>query len=658
MTDITIKTITYSDLIKYVSSVDGQSTLSISKESARVYCSRFKNYVISTSKEIANIVDISVFQSSKCSSKPSLVSVLKTFGRAFIIILSASKTMSKLEIVSLCLSIDILRHSGQNVFACDDPQKTLERIENDHKCREMFEEVFSIPNYVFDFSNRPMIVGKIPADWWPEDFLGEKNSKRRKNVRQYWSIDLFNRDEKKSRLDFENALVFIKQEGHLSEHHKRMRDFRKRNPVTRVKISGRISEEFRDLKSYKTGITDAGDIVRGIWNQVTPTIHEGVITRFLSYICTNWGEDILNGGDGFEEETSIAYMIYHKYIIAYMQNLEEAAGKCNSGSTKVYKTFMAMLKPSTGWIWRREKLIERLPESVKMEIIERGGWFKYCEYSREQVSNFYKNIIKPKLERSVNSQERVREILDSDKPLSYLYNALEECRKEIIRCQDETDDFAYMFQDYILAFLMTCFPLRAKNWSIMTYQPFKPEASNLRLSLNDSWEIRIPVADLKNGRNSQDLKGTSYATFPLGTIDPIKEHIVMLELYIKKFRNKINKTNHLFVNRKGERVSPGGISSMIYRWSEKYISKFSVFSSCVKSVLPFRAHIIRSIVATHYCKMGEISTAAYLLLDSEEVIKKHYLHDNINQKLKRACSNITTESLGIQKNSLTSISSI
>jgi len=639
--------IKYSDLIKFCRN-ESFSRLNISRESSRVYCSRFLQYMNLLSFESNYFINPSIFDFSNKNLETKLITALNFLYKSFILILIDSQHYNRFEIVEIgfCSGVHKRIAGSTNKFFSWDLQRFIEELEKNELLSIIeIEDLFLLPKGVLSMHIRPKLDRKIPKYWWPERYNSKKYAKKRSWVIKYAFLDLLEGEEL-TQVKFFQVIDFVDREGYLIEHTRNLRDYKAKHPKKTIYISKSLQDEIDDWASHKTNNDKAGEIQKTICCTATINLQKFAFKRFLIFIRT-YLESI--GESCVDDELSLALLINPKYVIAHINENRDMAKKYNSASEKIVKIVISMLQPDRGWLWRRDDLITKLPKQLQEEINKQGGWHSYCAIAKQEIRNYYNNVISKQMDISFNTKSRAKSILDLDKPLSRIYYGLECWRKDMVPRMEKSEDFARELQDYVIVFLMINFPLRTKNWSLMKHNPFIKKDNYLQLSTDQEWTLHIPKSELKNGYNSKNLKHVSHVIYPLSNDDFMQADLKLLWLFIFEYRPLINKTEFLFLSRRNEQFSPSTASSIVRRFSLKFVSKFSRFPSKNQDVEPFGSHLLRTLKATHHVKNGSIEEAAAFLVDHPATVREHYVVDDINQKLKRAAMGTTAEKLGIKK---------
>ncbi len=652
---MSVSTVTYAGIIMYLASEKVGQSFKIGRGTSRVYISRFRNHVLKQGRTLDEEVDALIFApisdhdqiSYNCD--PSMRSILVLFYKAYLAILQENLGVGRFELLEYCLKNRIFNKNAKYNYDILNNKNVLEiitMVDTGQISSAGIEELLYIPPMSLKPDVNIILLASIPDEWWPENFRGSSKAEARAWVRKIWMIGSEKRPLEKARIDFLRAVESVRNEEHLTPDYKRRRDYRAQHPRVPVQIAGRIAEEFDDLVRYKTvgGVSEGVHIK--VWGKETAQIHRTLLKGYMSYVATYHIRDIDGPNGPLENKLSIAYYASFEYLQGFINDSYMAAGKYNHGVEKLVKTVKCMLAEESGWLWRRDFLVTRLPIHLQKEIEVQGGWKTYCLQVKQKLHNFYRTI-QSRIEKSVKSESRIKSILDSDLPLKYIFIALDQCKRDLSSRYEKTPRFALEFQEYVLMVLISCFPLRAKNWSLMKYGNIDMNASRLYKDKSGVWNIVVPVKDLKNGYSSKQLMRIDEVVMPIGDSELFQEHSEMIETYLRDYRPLLTHSSDLFVGGRGHSMRPEQISDMVYEWSEKYMSMFSSSPSKIEDTLPFRAHLMRSIVATHYCKVGDVAKAALLLLDSEDVIRQHYVHDDINQKLRRELSTMTMRSVGL-----------
>jgi hypothetical protein len=632
---------THADLISDFSSNKNGLSLNVSAKSIRVYISVYRSLLMRTSIDEKSAVSCAHFASlglytkngTKYSSQQA--SVIKHLYRRAIKSASHEYYVPMLDLVGFCLLSLTQNADRQAVYEryvqiADDVQDLaadLTRIEV-----EMQLDIGT-------FGSRRIVATRsvIPKEWWPEGLNGDINQYKRKRV-----VKAFKKHTRSSggMLNHQNFLLAIADVENLrdrSKYYKSLQEHRLSWPMVPIVLQPGVLREYDELCDYKFNENYTYKQPSPWTSKSTSKMFKTFIKSYLTFI-NSYGrkfftEEFISGSNW----QSISCLINFECFTAYLRFGADRAGGFNTSTTKNIKTLISLVQPDVGWLWLNERSAEHLPIDMLESIRIAGGWQPFLVNLKKDVANFQKNV-KNSIKPVVRSENRIRPILDSDKPMICILKALDTCRDDLILRKSNDKAYYIEFQSYVIMVLMLCSPLRSKNWGLMTYSKTDRLANHLRKSPTGPWEFCIPVSELKNGHSSKDLKGLINVIIPVGRLEWMKNHLEMVDLFINEYRRKINETDYLFCTNGGSQFSANTLGHIVRKWTKKYLAEGDDFPSQMDDVLEFSPHQMRRIVATHYCKQGDFVTAALMLIDSEAVTRAHYVVDDINRKFDRAYS--------------------
>ncbi|UIJ77576.1 hypothetical protein [Acinetobacter sp. SH20PTE14] len=217
---------------------------------------------------------------------------------------------------------------------------------------------------------------------------------------------------------------------------------------------------------------------------------------------------------------------------------------------------------------------------------------------------------------------RNRGIVELDIPAMYVFDMLDAAQKDIqlykTRSHDKTIrlNFLNTIRDTALVMCLMEIPLRARNWSNMKlgYHPnseciYKDEKTGL-------YVVRIPKHCFKNFKQ-KIIPDNFKLTLP----KEVTEHI---DLYVNEVRplflNDVE-SKYFLISSMGNKLDVDDLGHSLRLFTKKFGNQ-----KVKKGGIGI--HFFRDIVATTFLKKnkGGYSYVAFLLLDSERMIREHYGH--------------------------------
>lgn len=629
-----------SRLMQYSHLIDSAKLSRVQSSSLRVYISKFKTFLKSQNISLDSAVELSLFHQSHLNPSTHSsqeMSIIKFFYKSYMKELIRMGSYSKRQILEFCLS---------GMWDVSEQQKVVADLENVGRFYEILTEgnvapsrlaeiYFLPPDFFNDSAHSSANIHTPPYSWWAEDFLGATNTQRRKEVLYIWHKGNTESETSESHADFKSAMDLVRRNQHSSGGLSRVRRYREEHPIINFKCTRKIEKELELFAFYKTGRDAHGRIPKDVWHSTeTQAMFMSYVKRFFTYMYNKFINDQGLAEIDASSKITLGLLAKSEYVIDFMEEIKLAAGDYNGSCEKIHKITQMLLNKEHGWLVLNESIIEVMPD-YHNEINAMGGWQSYCRESSRKLKAYYNNRIRPLQKQTRLPKERLQHLLDQDEPLKSMYEALEVSRLDLLNRWTSTTDFAREVESHVLVYMMTCFPLRAKHWSLMTYHRSTNRNGHLRKTSNNSLELVIPVREFKNGMKSKELKGISEVKFDFSNLPFLSHQTEVIQSFLDELHPLLTNGTAVFTNCQGKEADEGRIERMVYKWTKKFISSESTYKTRVPGLPPFRPHALRAIVATHFCKQGDTNMASILLLDSEEVLKKYYVRDDINRKLSR-----------------------
>ena len=325
----------------------------------------------------------------------------------------------------------------------------------------------------------------------------------------------------------------------------------------------------------------------------------GLVTAFLGWL-------IKHGGQPEAVQTLALFTdlgLIHKYLGWY---LERSGGRANGGHVRFTQFVLMLTHPRTGYLTQKPEFRLSLGDDVSQK-----QWAKKCLAVYTKIKDQNK-ALKRAEQKSRNPNSPVAAVIQLQNPML----ALQDMRHRIRAGRPTAGTFteAIWGRDLLLVDLLMCSPLRAKNLKHLTYRA--DGTGSLRRKHDGSWELLIPPGHFKNHDGA-----AAEREYRVELDTGINSDI---EAYLKIFRPMLLKgrataTDLLFVStRKGYQNDPwGGLNRHVESLTARFLMQ-------CPGVGP---QAIRHIIATAIVKStGEYTTAALVLHDKEDTIKKNYAH--------------------------------
>lgn len=397
----------------------------------------------------------------------------------------------------------------------------------------------------------------------------------------------------------------------------------------------RLKAEFLGLKEYKMAPSGLGNKKRrGKWGKETVKFARIQLESFFGFLClpADHPDSELRGLGLPAESLTLAWLAVQDVVERYLDFCLLRAGDYNTGTETFINMWTSTLQPHGGWLWLHPKLLERLPEPLQQKVDAAGGWQAYCESVVSELKDSLASLQRNgQIKQTREPMWAIGPILDHAEPLSLIDAALRLTRQELEARGRPNEmvgrNLAVGWRDYVCFSILVRIGLREKHWGLFTY--YEDGTGHLRHDPIDGWQLMIPHVDFKNFSNkkiftSHSREGVLCLTF--NELELLQPLVPVLEHYLKEIRPIIAGEGHfLFPTFHGTAMSGHSLYAQFSAWTEKYLSQYSSKPTAIKGVLSFGPHAMRDILATHIIKTtGDISLAANILLDSEEMVRKHY----------------------------------
>lgn len=399
----------------------------------------------------------------------------------------------------------------------------------------------------------------------------------------------------------------------------------KLSPYRLRDVTGRLRTQWGEFLQYKSALLTFG-LKRAEHGRWSPSpLHPGQDqVKKTWFAFTEQGEHVPTAGINWEHTVSylgwlktygghaedaetIAWFanasVLGKYLTWYLQR---SNNKANGGHVGFVSFALSLVHPNTGYLTQNHELRLSLPGTVSEQ-----EWGEMCQSAFTSLAE-HKKALKRTAEKSRDPNEPIAHTLALENPIL----ALKDMRNRMRAARPTAGTYteAVWGRDVALLGLLMCSPLRAKNLRHLIYRP--DNTGHLRLRSDGAWELLIPKNEFKNRDGAAKQRDYCIELDPGIYRD--------LESYLKIYRSMLlngnsSVTDLLFVSKKrGANNLPWkSINRRIETLTKKYLMR-------CPGVGP---HAIRHIVATSIVKKsGEFSTAALVLHDNEETVRKNYAH--------------------------------
>ena len=458
----------------------------------------------------------------------------------------------------------------------------------------------------------------IPSNWW------DKKIKYSYAVRSRIESK-FGRLEDYESIDFAKMSFLSIQKRYIG------------NPSLFAKATG-LTKGYSNISKCQTFLSDLSDFIEF---RVTDSLsamcgeRRGVeiskrAKTYIAYVCKNIigiPEDKIYCSD-----IHLGFLANFDWIKNFVEHRKKELGNYTSGMIYDLREFASHLYKGTGWVAldrddRYSSRVEYPSESMT--------WEDYCMATREKILS-YVNVIKKDAINTRVSLKDAAPILNKDSPILAVMRGLDTSFETLreSKIKDSKKIYLEKLKRHVLVFMMVCFPLRAKHWMEMTFDGSE-DNGNLFYKNSKSIFVRIPTEEFKN-KDSEIFKDRIPVEFNYGELLAYQKHVELIKEYILLLSETFKENFYVFPDSNGKKIKhTNGISDKIHQWSFEYLSNASPYSSRVAELLPFRAHVMRAIVATDFCKRGLYSEAAALLCDTLETVLKHYARITVTTRLKK-----------------------
>lgn len=490
----------------------------------------------------------------------------------------------------------------------------------------------------------------VPSEWWPEkwrerDAASNHRHKRREVLSSIPKV-AFEAGGDELRQAFEKALSYVQAGGSQLEYRQDLVKQLELHYAFRERDwPNELLREWETLKKYKMEPDSFHNEERNsTWAPSTAELGRKLLESFYGYLLlpADPGDPGRSGRGLKQEELTIAWLTIPAVVKGYLGFRRARAGKFNNGISTFVAKWGALLRPQSGWLWQHPELQQRLPQEEQQFIAARDGWQSHCMQAHTELKATIKRLEnKGHIDYSRDPFAPILPILDHPEPIKPVLEALRIYRKEIETSERPNElvssQLATRWRNYLLLSLLIRLPLRAKHWTLMTYRA--DNTGTLRRSPEGHWQLVIPFEEFKNSRNKKIFTPHSRDRLLILSFEkePLKQMVPVLELYLERYWPIIaGEGDVLFPSLTGKALKVMGLSDAVRNWTREYLSQDSLRKCGLPGVHAFAPHAFRDIVATHVLKTtGSIELAANILLDSPEIVAKHYARFLPHDRLER-----------------------
>ncbi|MEF2279434.1 hypothetical protein V3W47_14115 [Deinococcus sp. YIM 134068] len=648
--------VTYAQLIIQSKSLLIKIRPDLKLSSVETYLSTFKKHLFLLKIDFSSVVELKIFDVRETAKyhpdgldarkESYLKSILSAFKRVYYVMcLNLYQTDDLRELIKQTIvlhELDLSELPNLLQSSVDQVNKLVsgEQFAEQHNLLERMESELRLPAGTLTRHSKRRSSRKVEPTWWLDvtyesmDKAAKARFKRSVYLMLPKNFSELNASEQYE--IFTTAVNKVRNEEHLPEYYKRARNSKMEFKIDSLYNANKILlQEMNSLITFKTALYARGLKRDGSWKLSTANMRRRAIESYIKFLVLRNDPTTPYSGRGIPAEAlSLAYIIDSETILDYVDYMYKRAGIYHEGVVNTLTLAQSLLRPEFGWIWQQPELMLRLPTLLQQQIKLQGGWEEACTQSRNILKNALRDI-KPQVKPSRDPHERIQPLLDMDSPLSSIIDALKQSKASLKLGGPPTFEDAWLLQKHLLVSLLSCCPLRTKNWTLLTYGSKDVTKDHLQ-KRDGQWLLRIPTAELKNGYSNPELRELSSVEVELGMLSWMNEHLELLDIFIRDYRPLLTTSNILFTNMEGERTTDISLRHLVGSWTREYISEFSSHTSAVRGVQPFGLHAFRYIIATDFAKRGQYDHAAVMLLDTVETVRKFYSVDPIKNKLRRA----------------------
>lgn len=330
-----------------------------------------------------------------------------------------------------------------------------------------------------------------------------------------------------------------------------------------------------------------------------------LIAQYLGWLSLSSGQ----GGAVIPKEAAqtLGWLLVPARLNSYMTwRIKRSEGIVHSGVMKFLKIIKGLTHPVTGYLTQSSHLASALPPEAGVTVHWGEACAKTFAWSKKTLS-----ILAPSVKNSREPFEPVKAVLELAEPMEAVSDMVQ--RMKSVRPVTGGATEAVWCRDLVLIKLLASNPLRAKNLKLLTY--FPDNTGNLYQTSDGAWRIHILPELFKNQNGAAKNKAYDMPVDKSGWGD--------IERYLKRYRPLLPHAEQLpfvFISSE-ESETPGPWESLnrrVFALTKQYLWR------CPGA----GPHVFRYIKGTAILKAspGEWDTAAQVLHDRVETVRKHYAH--------------------------------
>lgn len=592
----------------------------LNNRSLKVYRSTVKRSLSTLGLGLGSSVSMAHFRSLQEQGDGKVPSAVVRIYRQFVAE-SVCDDSSIEQIISRCLCglVDREKLKKVGLESGDVKSVVYQTLNGEPDVTATLEEALFLPKGILESYSRRKDLPNIPEMWWPDDLKGKYNSAVKKQIRHMWLKDVQDCERTEDREEVFKEIIEKFDKGEIygiGDHRRRgmVISGRRRN----IPLSEAAAREFETYSEYKKKSIGKGGS-RQWKSKGTIETNRGHVAAYYTYLIQSGIKDKLLPK---KSELNLGFFASSDLVIKFCEHYASSIGVYNKYIEAFIKSVKSLLDARYGWLALNPKYMDMVPREI-FKNSEGLGWEEICRLAKRELNDYLNDVVLPQMRATRDGKDRIEALLEKEFPLAAVFKGLD-CSLEYLNSLDPTDkEFAYWAQYHVMVFLLSCFPMRAKNYAALNYGNNSRRKSRLEVREDGRVLIVAMTEDLKNGRTNRLLRSEEEIVVEIGRQDFMRPHVEFLKKYLKEYRPRINGGNKLFISKSGKNLTTTTLSSMMLIWTEKFLSSDSPYPSRIIGLPPFTAHAFRHIVATHFCKRGQEKVAALLLLDSLEMILKH-----------------------------------
>lgn len=481
------------------------------------------------------------------------------------------------------------------------------------------------------------------VDRFPTEFQGETAVARQKRtrIRRQLPDDFPDLPLNNQNILLESAIQYVSSRQYLSDYGRRLGDNIQLSYYLKSPLPARLQAEFDsiiNMKRHKGGFDKPNRSLR--WSDGSCERWDNMIRAFLGYcLLPSTAADERMRGPGLSADfLTLGLVISPTLIDSYLKFRRARTDGMDSKNSEMTLTYLlSMLRAGSGWVAGHPELLERLPLSMRSEVEKAGDWDSQCAQQHSYLTELVENL---DFEVSRNAFEPIMPMIEMGRPLDLVQQALQRQREELAAIAGLTNitplEKAEMWRDHMLISLLSWLPLRAKHWPAMTYVASHQSmygirnGAQLRYVNGEHWGLYLEAKDFKNVKNKAIFgpKGDRDVKFLLHEMRGMCTAEPLLDMYMRVHRPLLCPGDGpVFPDVLGTPLPDWKVYQIVRKWTHKYLSEHgsALYGLRLKGVSSFGTHAFRHLMACHVViNTGSFESAAYMLLDSPAMVRKHY----------------------------------